>query len=158
MKVWTDAIDDQGHFDPRYTCDIDNSSPELRWSDTPEGTESIAVIAEDLDAQGSPFAHWVVYNIPKTVFHLPTGIPPQDTLPNGIQQGVNGFGKLGYAGPCPPRGSSPHRYVFRVYALRMPVSLPSRVTREQLLASIRDFTISSAEVTGRYQRMVERAG
>lgn len=31
FEITTDAINEQGQFDPRYTCDLDNSSPELRW-------------------------------------------------------------------------------------------------------------------------------
>jgi Raf kinase inhibitor-like YbhB/YbcL family protein len=163
MKLWTDAIDKNGFFDPRYTCDMDNSSPELRWSNPPELTQCFAVIAEGLwpgsqDSHEKHFCHWVVYNIPNTILHLPTGIPPQDMLPNGIRQGLNGLGKLGYFGPCPSRGIQSQRYVFRLYALNSELSLPSRLTREQLVEQMRDFIITTAEVEGRYQRLVERAG
>src|SRR5690349_20194258 len=126
MRLSTDAIDSNGFFDPRYTCDADNSSPELRWDDPPQGTAGFALIADDPDAPGGTFTHWVVYNIPAKVAHLPTGIPPQDTLPNGIRQGTNGQQKLGYAGPCPPPGDAPHRYRFRLYALKALPELPQR--------------------------------
>src|SRR6185437_4406580 len=115
FELITDAILDNGSFDPRYTCDIDNSSPELRWRDPPEPVACFALIAEDLD-HPQKFAHWVVFNIPSTVRHLPAGIPPQEELPNGIKQGLNDWGKLGYAGPCPPTHSKPHRYAIRIYA------------------------------------------
>jgi Raf kinase inhibitor-like YbhB/YbcL family protein len=157
MRLWTDAIDENGAFDARYTCDIDNSSPELRWSDPPERTAGFALIAEDIDAPNS-FAHWVVYAIPGTVTHLPTGIPPQDSLPNGIRQGLNGFGKLGYYGPCPPHGERAHRYRFRLFALReLPEFLP-RLSRDALLDTIRGLIIETAELVGSYRRAIERAG
>lgn len=157
MRLQTDAIDDQGNLDPRYTCDIDNSSPELRWDDAPEGTATFAVTVEDIDAAaGSIFAHWVVYGIPGDIRHLPAGIPPQDSLPNGIRQGVNSYGKLGYAGPCPPRGHQPHRYVFRIYALSQSIDLPNRSNRELLLNSIEPFVLARSEITARYSRIAER--
>ncbi len=158
MRLSTDAIDSDGRFDPRYTCDIDNSSPELRWDDVPEGVHSFAVIAEDLDGASGPLTHWVVYQIPGHLRHLPAGIPPQDTLPNGVRQGVNSLNKLGYAGPCPPPRDQAHRYRFTLYALRDPGELPPRARREQLLDLIRDAVLAEARVEGRYQRLMERAG
>src|ERR1700761_1188540 len=128
----TDAIQDNGFFDPRYTCDIDNSSPELRWSNPPSGTVGYALIAEDLD-HPKQMAHWVIFNIPVVVQHLPAGIPPQESLPNGIRQGLNGWGKLGYSGPCPPQHSHPHSYVFRLYALSKLPEISHRPTRDELI-------------------------
>jgi Raf kinase inhibitor-like YbhB/YbcL family protein len=158
MTLTTDAFDPKGFFDPRYTCDLDNSSPELRWSDPPEGTQSLALVAEDPDAPSGLFIHWVVYSIPPSVRHLPAGVPSQESLPNGIRQGINSYGKLGYAGPCPPAGDRPHRYVFRLYALRDAPELPSRATREQLLPLIEPLILEIAEMTGHYQRVLEKAG
>jgi Raf kinase inhibitor-like YbhB/YbcL family protein len=158
MRMTTDAFDSRGFFDPRYTGDFDNSSPELRWEDVPEGTAGFALIAEDPDAPGGTFAHWVVHHIPPNVRHLPAGIPTQETLPNGIRQGTNGFGKLGYGGPYPPVGDRPHRYFFRLFALRAQPEVPSRVTREELLAAISSLTLATAELMGKYQRVVQRAG
>jgi Raf kinase inhibitor-like YbhB/YbcL family protein len=156
MKLWTDAIDLAGNFDPRYTCDVDNSSPELRWTEIPEGTHSFALIAEELSPGG--FVHWVVYQIPPHVLHLPAGIPPQDILPNGIRQGLNGSGKLGYSGPCPPRGAvQPMASVLTLYALDQPVETESRLRREQLLSLIQGHILAQAELRGRYFRQIERA-
>lgn len=161
MKLNTDAIDEHGHIDPRYTCVLDNSSPELVWGELPEGTASLVLIADDPDAQDrhnpGPFVHWVVYNIPGEVNHLPAGIPPQDMLPNGIRQGLNSYGKLGYTGPCPPRGDRPHRYFFRLYALSGMPELPPRITAQQLLESIRPVTLGSVAIMGYFQRALERA-
>jgi Raf kinase inhibitor-like YbhB/YbcL family protein len=158
MTVWTDAIANDGSFDPRYTCDLDNSSPELRWENVPEGTVGFALIAEDPDARNGVFTHWVIYNIPPDVRHLPAGIPPQEALPNGIRQGVNSYGKLGYAGPCPPMEDSPHRYVFRLFALSQLPALPSRLRRDDLLSSIEALILSESATEGRYQRHIQKAG
>jgi Raf kinase inhibitor-like YbhB/YbcL family protein len=154
----TDAIDSSGFFDGRYTCDFDNSSPELRWDQIPEGVNSFALMVEDPDARSGSFTHWLIYNIPATLRHLPAGIPPQDTLPNGIRQGLNSFSKLGYAGPCPPLGDRPHRYVIRLYLLSQPPELASRAGRDEFLASIAPHIIGTTEIVGRYQRLAQRAG
>ncbi len=156
MKLWTDALDGNGIFDARYTCDLDNSSPELRWSEVPEGTAGFALTAEDLDAPTPPFFIWVVYEIPKTVAHLPVGIPPQDVLPNGIRQGQNDLRKLGYTGPCPGRRGETHRYVFRLHALRVLPELPARANGALLMTAIRDFIIETAEIQGSYGRSEQR--
>jgi hypothetical protein len=156
MRLFTDAIDSRGFIDPRYTCDLDNSSPELRWENVPEEAQGFALVCEDPDAPGGTFGHWVVYGIPKALHHLPAGIPPQDTLPNGIRQGLNSSGRLGYLGPCPPRGSRPHLYVFRLHALSSVPELPPRLNREELLDRISAVTLATAHVEGRYARIAEK--
>jgi Raf kinase inhibitor-like YbhB/YbcL family protein len=158
VSLSTDALDDHGFLDPRYTCDFDNSSPELRWEGTSENAVSFAVVAEDPDAPGGIFTHWLIYNIPAALRHLPAGIPPQDTLPNGIKQGLNSFGKLGYAGPCPPVGDREHRYVFRLYVLSRAPELTSRAQREELLAALSDCTLETGELHALYRRHAQRAG
>jgi Raf kinase inhibitor-like YbhB/YbcL family protein len=149
--------DKTGFFDPRYTCDVDNSSPELRWSDPPEGTVGFALFAEDID-HPDRFAHWVVFNVPATVRHLPAGIPPQEILPNGIRQGLNSWGKLGYAGPCPPPRSQAHTYVFRLVALSALPEITHRPTRDELMSLLAPYIVATAEIRGRYQRMIQIAG
>lgn len=158
MKLSTDAIDSHGYFDPRYTCDVDNSSPELHWEEVPNQAESFALIAEDPDTPQGIFIHWVVYQIPKSLDHLPAGMPPQDLLPNGIRQGLNSSQKLGYLGPCPRRGDDPHHYFFRLYALSQKIELPPRASAEQVKSAIQPYILDEAKVMGKYQRPFERAG
>lgn len=158
MSLVTDAIGENQMFDPRYTCDLDNSSPELRWDHVPSNASGYVLLAEESNTQREIFTHWIVYNIPANVHHLPAGIPPQESLPNGIRQGINSLGKLGYAGPCPPLGDPPHRYCFRLYALGATPDLPPRLHRLDLLARIEPWIIAQAQVEGRYQRAIQKAG
>ena len=158
MIITTDALDAKGFFDPRYTGDFDNSSPELRWEGAPPETQSFVLLVEDPDAPQGLFTHWVIYNIPAQIHHLPAGIPAQESLPNGIRQGINSYGKLGYSGPNPPLGSAPHRYFIRIFALLELAEIPSRATREQLLEIITPFVIDSGELMGRYVRAGQKAG
>jgi Raf kinase inhibitor-like YbhB/YbcL family protein len=158
IKITTDALDGRGFFDPRYTGDFDNSSPELRWEEAPADTRTFVLLIEDPDAPKGLFTHWVIYNIPAHIHHLPAGIPSQEALPNGIRQGLNGFGKLGYGGPFPPLGDGAHRYFVKIYALSDSPEIPGRATREQLLHVISPYVIASGEIMGRYQRTVQKAG
>jgi len=151
LTLWTDSLDEKHLFDLRYTCDLDNSSPELRWKGAPEGTQSFVLLMEDLDT-AEPFTHWLVYMIPRSVDHLPAGIPPQERLPNGIRQGLNSYRKLGYAGPCPPLGHPQHRYRFTLYALDTELRLPSKTNRDALLPALEGHVLDQAEITGFYMR------
>ena len=145
-------------IDVRYTCDADNSSPELRWSSPPDGTETFALIMDDPDAPNGSFIHWVVYSIPGEVRHLPAGIPPQDSLPNKIRQGINGARKLGYFGPCPPQQDAPHRYRWTLYALRGCPPLEGKLQASTLLDKIRPHIIGTAIRQGVYRRATRQAG
>ena len=151
FQVNSDAVDANGFFDPRYTGDFDNSSPELRWDGAPDEARTFALIAEDPDAPKGLFTHWVIYNIPAHIRHLPAGIPAQETLPNGIRQGVNNFGKLGYGGPYPPVGDRPHRYFFRIYALDATLSLPAGAKRAALEAAMNQHVVGKGETFGTYR-------
>lgn len=56
-----------------FGCAGSNVSPELRWSNVPPGTKSLALQVYDPDAPaGSGFWHWAVHNI-LTLFAL--GVP-----------------------------------------------------------------------------------
>jgi Raf kinase inhibitor-like YbhB/YbcL family protein len=103
------------------TCDGANKSPQLAWSAPPQGTKAFAVIADDPDAPGGDFTHWVLFNLPAEVLAIPEGGDPAQL---GAGVGVNGFNQTGYSGPCPPRYEI-HHYVFQVYALDSKIELAS---------------------------------
>ena len=102
-----------------FGCSGGNQSPQLSWSEPPEGTKSFAVTCYDPDAPtGSGFWHWVVVNIPGDVRSLDLGAGSQGgNLPAGALQTRTDFGAPGYGGPCPPEGHGPHRYYFVVHAV-----------------------------------------
>lgn len=145
-----------GEIRKQFTCDGVESSPELAWSAPPEGTQSFALIVVDRDSSfGYSFVHWVLYDLSAEKRELPEGLPKQEQLPDGTRQGLNGYDKTGYGGPCPP-GSSAHRYVFALYALDSRLNLPAGATRKQVENGLKGHILAHGEVIGRYKR--ERAG
>ncbi|MBU6375262.1 MAG: YbhB/YbcL family Raf kinase inhibitor-like protein [Bdellovibrionales bacterium] len=159
FQLTTDAIQTETQrFDVRYTCDSDNSSPEIRWQSPPDETEAFALIMDDPDAPQGTFFHWVVYSIPPQVRHLPAGIPPQEVLPHGIRQGLNTARKLGYFGPCPPPDDPPHRYRITLYALKGHIELPGKMSGEELRRRIQEHVIAQTQAVGLYARQHRRAG
>ena len=130
----------------RYTCDGENVSPPLAWSGTPAGTKSFVLIVDDPDAPGGTFTHWIVFNLPPTTKSLPEGVKPSG-LPAGAGEGVNGFGKADYGGPCPPSGR--HRYVHQLFALDTLLSGLMRPKRSELNMG---HVLARATLIGTYQR------
>ncbi|MER3427210.1 MAG: YbhB/YbcL family Raf kinase inhibitor-like protein [Pyrinomonas sp.] len=150
MKITSAAFQDGGLIPRKYTCDGEDLSPPLAWADLPRETQSIALIADDPDAPRGTWVHWVIYDLPPEARELSEGVPPADTLPNGAKQGRNDFGKIGYGGPCPPRGT--HRYFFKLYALDRKLGLPAGKTKQELLDAMRGYVLAEAQLMGRYGR------
>ena len=67
-----------------------------------------------VDPDADEFVHWIVYGIPGTITAVDAA-----SLPPGAKEGMNGFGRTGYGGPCPPRTDRAHTYLFTVYSLRV---------------------------------------
>ncbi len=138
-----------------HTCDAANISPALTWTEPPDGTRSLALVADDPDAPGRTWVHWVLYGLAPVPRELPEAIETALTLPSGGRQGSNDFGRIGYGGPCPPPGA-PHRYFFRLYALDTILGLAPGATRAALDRAMRGHVLATAEVMGRYQRRPHR--
>ena len=150
MMITSPAFDQGGSIPAEYTCQGQNSSPALAWSEVPAGTKSLALICDDPDAPVGTFIHWVLYNIPADATGLPAGITSQEALENGAMQGVNGARKSGYTGPCPPSGT--HRYYFKLYALDKVLDLKPGATRDQLLQAMEGHILAQGQLMGRYQK------
>ena len=135
----------------KYTCDGEDISLPITWGEPPQKTQAFALIVDDPDAPGGVFTHWVVFNIPGNVRQLGEGIPAQERLQNGALQGKNDFSRIGYGGPCPPRGPA-HRYRFTVYALDKPLDLKPGASKKQLLDAMKVHILAQGERMGTYQR------
>ena len=105
-----------------FGCTGENTSPQLSWSNAPEGTKSFAITMYDPDAPtGSGWWHWVVFDIPSSVNELlkNAGNIEKGLMPNDAIQSITNYGVPGYGGPCPPENHGIHQYVITVYALKV---------------------------------------
>jgi len=150
IEVTSSAFEHGGKIPSKYTCDGVDISPPLKWDSAPEETKSIAVICDDPDAPMGTWVHWVIYNIPHVVTELPENIHQERLLRNKSKQGINDFRRIGYGGPCPPRGS--HRYFFKVYALDTVLELEAGIKKEELVRAMEGHILASGEIMGNYSR------
>lgn len=150
----TSAAFEAGHRIPiNFTCDGNDVSPPLSWSDIPPGTKSLALIVDDPDAPdpAAPqmtWVHWVLYNIPPNVSELKQGAASHN-LPAGAREGVNDWKRAGYGGPCPPVGR--HRYVHKLYALDTVLPDLGKPNKAKLEKEMQGHVIGHAELIGLYQ-------
>jgi Raf kinase inhibitor-like YbhB/YbcL family protein len=144
ITVSSSAFAEGGTIPRRYTCDGDDVSPPLAVSGLPSGVRELALLVEDPDAPSGTFVHWVAWGIDPAKPALAEGAAPAGS-------GRNGFGRRGYGGPCPPRGSN-HRYVFTVFALSRPTTLPAGASADDLRTAIKGAVLAEGKLTGRYAR------
>lgn len=134
----------------RYTCDGEDLSPPLRWSDPPEGTRSLALIMDDPDAPLGTWTHWVLFNLPPDQQVLAEGLPPRNKLDNGAVQGKNSWRRFGYGGPCPPTGT--HRYRFTLYALDTVLDLGPGTDADRLRQAMAGHVLAESRLEALYGR------
>lgn len=145
FKLSSPAFADNGLIPQKFTCQGDNLSPELNWSDAPANTKSFALILEDPDAPGGTFTHWILFDIPADQKQLAEAASPIGTA------GHNSLSQSGYMGPCPPSGI--HRYYFHLYALDVPsLNLRAGASRGEVDTAMKNHVIGTADVMGRYQK------
>lgn len=150
MQVKSADFQEGGMIPKQYTCDDADISPAISWDSVPEGTKSIALITDDPDAPMGTFVHWVLYDLPPDVKELPENFSTDKTLDNGTKQGINGYKKIGYGGPCPPSGT--HRYYFKLYALDKKLDLDPGATKVEVEQAMQGHILAQGQLMGRYSR------
>ena len=148
------SFEPQGPIPAKHTCQGEDDSPALAWSDAPAGTKSFALIVDDPDAPdpAAPktiWVHWVVYNIPAATTALTPGASPAN-IPVGGAEGINDFKRAGYNGPCPPIGR--HRYFHKLYALDVVLADLHEPTKAQLEKAMAGHVLGEAQLVGTYQK------
>jgi Raf kinase inhibitor-like YbhB/YbcL family protein len=150
MQILSAAFEDAGDIPRRFTCDGDNISPPLRWSDPPPSVKSFAILLSDPDAPGGVFRHWAAYDIAAAQHSLPEAAA---AVGPGMRQAVNDFRRRGYGGPCPPHGHGAHQYRFTLLALDTPsLELDERASCADVERAARRHVLAEANLTGFYQR------
>ena len=149
FRLFSSAFSEGGWIPELHTCQRADISPSLEWMGEPPGTRSYALIVDDPDAPGGVWTHWLLYDIPRQTHTLAQGCRAGGLLLDG----ANDFGKLGYGGPCPPRGHGPHRYFFKLYALDIPtLGLPAGVAAGELARALKGHILAEAHYMGRFER------
>jgi Raf kinase inhibitor-like YbhB/YbcL family protein len=67
MKLVSSAFADGAAIPRRFTCDGENLSPPLQWSDAPASTRSFVLLCDDPDAPAGTWHHWAAYDLPLTL-------------------------------------------------------------------------------------------
>ncbi len=143
MKISSPVFENNEFIPAKYTCDGEDVNPPLLFAGIPDGTESLALVAEDPDAPAGTWVHWLLWNIPPETVGV-----EENSVPDGFVSGINDFGKNSYGGPCPPSGT--HRYFFKLYALDRKLSLPATARKEEMERVMEGAILDSAELVGLY--------
>jgi len=147
LSISSPAFTQGGTIPPKFTCDAANAvNPALVFSGVPAGTQALVLIMDDPDVPktmipSGEFVHWLLWNI--------------DPASNGIAEGagtggVNGMGRPGYMGPCPPDKS--HRYFFKLYAVSAKITGDIK-DKAQLEKAMEGKILQKAELMANYDRV-----
>jgi Raf kinase inhibitor-like YbhB/YbcL family protein len=147
MKITSPSFDNGGTIPAAHTCDGQDTSPALSWSDIPTGTKSLVLMCDDPDAPAGLWTHWIVFNISPTTNKFSSG---QDCHAIGAQLGANSWNKASYGGPCPPSGT--HRYYFTLYALDTTLPLKNGAPRSAIEQAMTGHTLAQTKIMARYAR------
>ncbi|MBB5964254.1 YbhB/YbcL family Raf kinase inhibitor-like protein [Planomonospora venezuelensis] len=138
LSVTSPAVRDGGPLPSDYSCHGTVGNPPLRWSRVPDGSKSVAIVADNNNAATGPEVHWVVFDIDPRTAELAEG-----TVPVGAVEGSATNGKVGYTPPCRRQ----ENYRFTVYALKERVELGKGAPLSETLRSIADKTIAWGRLT-----------
>jgi Raf kinase inhibitor-like YbhB/YbcL family protein len=164
MALTTTAWSDGSQIPAKYTQAGEQVSPELKWTNTPAGTQSFVIHMHDPDAalnRGTEDqVHWLVWNIPATAGGMPEGVPQGPTLKDGSHQ-ISASGPQ-YRGPGAPATGPFHHYTIEVYALDSMLEVqPSSntqpataavETRQSVIKAMQGHVLGKAVYVGLFRR------
>jgi Raf kinase inhibitor-like YbhB/YbcL family protein len=149
-----DVTDGQPLKDDQVAA-LGNTSPQLSWSDVPEGTQSFTITCFDPDAPTpSGFWHWVLVDVPADVTSLEAGAGAEGGagLPEGAFMCRNDGGPKSFMGAAPPEGDQVHRYYFVVHAVKEPtLGVDSDASPAVVSFNLAFKTLGRAIIHGTYQ-------
>ncbi|MFZ4576449.1 MAG: YbhB/YbcL family Raf kinase inhibitor-like protein, partial [Phycisphaerales bacterium] len=133
------------------TCDGTSRAPALSWGTPPKGTKTFAVVMHHITRENDTHVYMVVANIPTASREIKSG---DATLGTWGQNTVNR--KDAYAPPC-SQGPGDKTYTITLYALSAEAVLPkgTPLTRDALLAAIKDTTLGTATLDVKYARVAK---
>jgi Raf kinase inhibitor-like YbhB/YbcL family protein len=147
LSLLCDAFLSGGVIPREFTADGGSKTPPLRFAGDQPRANSYALLVEDPDAPTPlPFVHWLAYGIP------PDALTIEEAIRRGAKVGRNSMLRADWAGCAPPKGDSPHRYVFQLFALDQAIDIGEHAGRSALVSAIRQHVVDYATLVGTYQR------
>ncbi len=150
FSLTSSSFENSGYIPLKFTCDGDDVSPELKWSNPPAGTKSFVLLTDDPDAPGGTWVHWVVYKIPVSVTSFEENVNISSI---GAVNGKNSFSSdnLKYRGPCPPDDGKIHHYHFKIFAVDIDTDFESGLTETEIMNKITGHILGTSEIIGLYK-------
>ena len=145
IALTSTAFGPGGSIPLEHTCDGAGVSPPVAWGSVPEATVELAITVTDTDANG--FVHWVVAGLAPDVQALAVGVVPDEAV-----EAKNDGGTVGWTGPCPPKQSGAHHYVFTLYALTAASGVTAEMSGKDAIAAISNIPGLTATLIGTYER------
>lgn len=128
---------------PQYSCGGQNVNPPINIFNVPPDAQSLTLIMHDPDGVSGDYLHWLIWDIPPGTESIPV-----NSVPIGAVQGPNGGDKNGYAGPCPPKGTGTHHYIFDFYALDTTLDLPAGSDIQAVIKAQAGHVLDHCELVG----------
>ena len=148
LTITSPAFQQGGQIPSKFTCDAGAAAvnPQLVFANVPAKAQSLVLVMDDPDVPktlvpSGEFVHWLKWDIAPTSTGIAEGAG---------KDGINGVGKPGYMGPCPPDRS--HRYFFKLYALDTKLTGDYK-NKAELLKAMEGHIIQNAELMANYERV-----
>ena len=140
---------------PAKNAGANGASPELSWTNTPNGTVSFVLLMHDPDVARNKMSedvlHWMMFNIPGDKKELGEDLPA-GTLPDGSVQIKNVGGANGYRGPGAPATGPVHHYTIELFALDTKLGLGADATRDDVMKAMQGHVLGKAVYLGLYKQ------
>lgn len=145
-----DVVVETGELDIEETCEGMQYSPRIAIGNL--RSPFLAVVMEDADHPTGNFPHWLLWNVERMDI-IPRNIPKREEFTKPIRgvQGRNGFGRIGYDAPCPPKGAK-RRYRFRVFGVNDELDLKPGATGRDLEKALEGHILQYGEAIVTYER------
>lgn len=158
-----DFTNDSKEIKQKYICYLQlgsNIMPEIKWNKNNDA-KSYALIMEDPYAVNGNFIHLYIPYINNTITQIGSlNINSINHFYNNIEKliknndlgeikilfGKNSTGEFGYHGPCAPKDTGIHHYIFKLYALNNSVKQLSITGTKQFENLFKTYIIDSFSV------------
>ncbi len=116
------------------------------------GAQSYALMLWDKHPVARGWVHWLVADIPSAVTEIVEGASRTERMPAGSVELTTSWGRAGYDGPQPPKGTGPHEYVVTLYALDVAtLGLSSSADAPAFKKAIQGHVLALADFSGFFE-------